>query len=138
MKRILLAGLLAFLAAGTIADAQSAQPSLRPNSLAVDSGTKTAAATAGAATLSKNAGVITSEALSTAAAGTYTLTLTNTTIAATDQVFASVAMGTSTTGSPVITTVKPGSGSVVIIVQNIHASVALNGTIKIAFLVVKN
>lgn len=104
----------------------------------VDTGTKTAAATAGAATLAKNAGVITSEALTTAAGASYTLTLTNTTIAAADQVMASVAFGTSTTGSPVVTLVTPAAGSVVIVVQNVHASAALNGTIKISFLVLKN
>lgn len=104
----------------------------------LDTGTKTAAATAGAATLSKSAGVITSEALVTAAGAIYTLTLTNTTIAAADQVMASVQLGTATTGMPVVTTVTPGAGSVVIVVQNIHASAALNGTIKIAFLVMKN
>lgn len=104
----------------------------------LDTGTKTASATAGAATLNKNAGVITSEALTTAAGATYTLTLTNSTIAAADQVFASVAYGTATAGMPCITRVTPAAGSVVIIVQNIHASAALDGTIKIAFMVLKN
>jgi hypothetical protein len=33
--------------------------------------------------------------------------------------------------------VTPGAGQVVIVVQNIHASAALNGTIKIGFQVVK-
>lgn len=107
-------------------------------SLKIDTGTKTATATAGAATLSKTAGVITSEALTTAAGATYTLTLTNTKIAATSQVFASVAYGTATAGMPCVTRVTPASGSVVIIVQNIHASAALDGTIKIAFMVLDN
>lgn len=107
-------------------------------SLQLDTGTKTATATTGAATLNKDAGVITSESLTTAAGATYTLTLTNSSIAAADQVFASVQLGTATTGMPAVTTVTPGSGSVVIIVQNIHSSAALNGTIKIAFVVLKN
>lgn len=111
---------------------------IRAYAIELDDGTKTAAATAGAATLAKMAGVITSEALATAAGATYTLTLTNTNIAATDQVFASVSLGTATTGMPVIATVKPGAGSVVVVLQNIHASAALNGTIKIAFMVLKN
>jgi hypothetical protein len=136
MKNLLL-GLLALVTlAGNVAFAQS-PATLRPFSLAIDSGTKTAAATAGAATLAKGSGVITSEALTTAAGATYTLTLTNTAIAATDIVFASVANGTATTGTPVVTTVKPAAGSVVIIVQNIHASAAVNGTLKIAFAVLK-
>lgn len=107
-------------------------------SLALDTGTKTAAATAGAATLNKDAGVITTEALTTAAGVTYTLTLTNSSIAAADQVFASVGYGSATAGTPVVTRVKPGAGSVTIVIQNIHASAALDGTLKIAFLVLKN
>ena len=103
------------------------------STLRVDTGTKTASATAGAATLNKSAGVITSEALTTAAGATYTLTLTDSAIAAADQVLASVQLGTATTGTPVVTTVTPAAGSVVIVVQNIHASAAVNGTIKISF-----
>lgn len=105
--------------------------------IALDSGTKTVAAVAGAATLNKMAGSITSEALTTAAAAAYTLTLTNSDIAAADQVFASVALGTATTGVPVIATVKPGAGSAAIIVQNVGAA-ALNGTIVVSFMVLKN
>lgn len=105
--------------------------------LQVDTGTKTATATGGAATLAKDSGKITSESLTTAAGATYTLTLTNSAIAAADMVFASVALGTATTGMPVITRVTPGATSVVIVVQNIHASAALNGTIVISFLVAK-
>lgn len=109
-----------------------------PTSIAVDTGTKTATATAGAATLNKNAGVITSESLTTASGAEWTLTLTNSTIAAADQVYASVQNGTNTTAMPYITTVAPAAGSVVIKVRNGHASVALNGTVKVSFLVVKN
>lgn len=98
-----------------------------------DNGTATAAA--GAATLNKMAGVVTSEALTTAAAAEYTLTLTNSAVAAADMVFASVALGTATTGTPVVTTVAPAAGSVVIKVKNDHATAAFNGTIKIAFMV---
>lgn len=106
--------------------------------LKLDTGTKTATATAGAATLNKDAGVITSEALTTAAGATYTLTITNSSIAAADQVFASVQLGSATAGMPCITKVTPGAGSVVIVVQNIHASAALDGTIKVAFATLKN
>jgi hypothetical protein len=97
----------------------------------------TATATAGAATLAKNHGKITSESLTTAAGATYTLTITDSRIAATDLVYASVAMGTATTGVPVITTVKPAAGSVAIIIQNIAAAAALNGTIVVSFSVFK-
>jgi hypothetical protein len=86
-----------------------AAPTQRPTYLGLDKGTKTAAATAGAATLSKTAGKVTSEALTTAAAAAYTLTITNTKVAAADQCFASVAYGTSTTGVPAVTRVTPGA-----------------------------
>lgn len=136
MKSLLSSLLAPFVLVGA-ASAQT-QPPLRPLLFAIDSGTKTATATSGAATLAKSAGVITSEALSTAAGASYTLTLTNSAIAAGDQVLASVALGTATTGTPLITTVKEGAGSVVIIVQNVHASAALNGTIRVKFAVLKN
>lgn len=93
----------------------------------------TATSTAAAATINHSGGTITTEALTTAAGATYTMTLTNSVIAADSVVMASVALGTATTGVPVVTTVKPAAGSVVIILQNIHASAALNGTIKISF-----
>lgn len=103
----------------------------------------TATATSNAATLNAAGttptacGIVTTESLTTAAAATYTLTLTNNMIAATDMVFASVQYGSSTTGTPAIATVAPGAGSVVIIVQNIHASAALNGTLKISYILIK-
>lgn len=97
----------------------------------------TASASAGAATLNKTAGKITTEALTTAAAGTYTLTLTNSVIAATDMVFASVTDGTATAGTPMIEKITPGSGSVVIRVKNDHATNAFDGTLVISFLVIK-
>lgn len=107
-------------------------------SLKLDTGTKTATATAGAATLNKDAGVITSEALTTAGGAAYTLTLTNSSIAAADQVMVSVQNGTNTQGIVMVGTVTPGAGSVVVVVRNLHASQALNGTILVAFAVLKN
>lgn len=130
-------GLVALLAFCTAALAQTA-PATRLYALRLDEGTKTATAAAGAVTLNKSSGVITSESLATAAGATYTLTITDNQIAAVDQVYASVQYGTSTTGSPAISRVMPGAGAVVVVVQNIHASAALNGTIKVAFFVLKN
>ena len=104
----------------------------------LDTGTKTATAVAGAATLNKSAGVVTSEALTTAAAATYTLTLTDSFVAAADQVYASVQLGTSTTGTPSVTTTTPAAGSVVIKVKNIDATNPFNGTVLISFLRIKN
>ena len=108
------------------------------SALHVDNGTKTATASSGAATLNKMAGVITTESLTTAGLADYTLTLTNSDIAATDQVFVSIGNGTNSAGDPVQGAVTPGAGSVVIVVRNAHATNALNGTLKIAFMVLKN
>lgn len=120
----------AFTAASTdIGDLQSFATGLTANK-------GTATATAGAATLNKVAGVITSESLTTAAGADYTLTITNSSVAATSIVMASVANGTNTTDGPCIKTVAPGAGSLVIKVTNSHASSALNGTVKVAFAVV--
>lgn len=136
MKRLVLGfAALLMLAGGAFALDPA---TMRPERFAVGSGTKTATAVAGAATLAKPAGVITSEALTTAAGATYTLTLTNTAIAAADQVFASVWLGTATTGIPMVASVKPAAGSVVIVIENNDLAAAFNGTIKIAFFSLKN
>lgn len=110
---------------------------IETSQLSLGKGTKTASATSGAATLSQPSGKITSEALTTAAAATYTLTLTNTKIVATDIVLVSVAYGSATAGAPVVQLVTPAAGSVVIIIKNVHASSALDGTIVISYAVVK-
>ena len=95
----------------------------------------TATATAGAATLNATAGKITTEALTTAQDGVYTLTITNSTIAATSIVTASVANGTNSAGTPILGRVTAGAGSLVITVSNLHASaVAFNGTLVISFI----
>jgi hypothetical protein len=46
-------------------------------------------------------------------------------------------MGTSTTGLPDITSIKPAAGSLVITVQNAGVAV-FNGTLKVAFHTLKN
>lgn len=97
-----------------------------------------ATATTGAATLSDWAGVVTTESLTTAQNAIYTLTLTNTKIAAADIVLVSVANGSNTQGTPMLGLVTPAAGSCEIKVINKHASAeALNGTLKISFVVVK-
>lgn len=97
----------------------------------------TAVATSGAATLNALVGKITTESLATAQAGIYTLTITNSKVAAGDVVFASVANGTNTQGTPIIGRVQPAAGSIVIQVINQHASAqALNGTLVVSFFAV--
>lgn len=95
----------------------------------------TATAASGAVTLNSTYGMITSEALTTAAAAVYTLTFTNASVAATSLVLASVGNGTNTTVGPAVVSITPAAGSVTIVIRNTHASSALNGTIKIAFAV---
>jgi len=97
----------------------------------------TATAVGGAATLNAPSGKVTTAALTTAQDATYTLTLTNSSIAATDKVFVSIANGTNSQGTPLVGRVTPGAGSVVITVINKHATAqALNGTLVVSFLVV--
>lgn len=95
--------------------------------------TGTVTAAAGAATLSTQNGIVTSEALSTAAGATYTLTLTNTKISAASVVMAQSTLGTATTGYPTVSKITPGAGSVVIVVTNESGAAALNGTILVTF-----
>lgn len=97
----------------------------------------TATAAAGAATLNGTAGKVTTEALTTAAGAAYTLTLTNSKIGANDSVFVTVDNGTNTTAGIEVGRVTPSAGQVVILVWNRHAADALDGTLKIGFLVVK-
>lgn len=85
------------------------------------------------AALNKSSGVITTEALTTAAAGTYTLTIADNLVAAGDIPGASVALGTDTTGTPEVITVTAAAGTLFIVIRNGHASAALNGTLKIQF-----
>lgn len=106
------------------------------NGVIVDTGTKTATAVAGAATLNKLQGAITSEALTTAANAVYTLTLTNSTIAAADMVIATAENGTNTTEGLSIERIQPAAGSCVFILRNTAAG-ALNGTVVIKFLTIK-
>lgn len=94
-----------------------------------------ATSTAAAATINGQTGVITTEALTTAAAATYTMTLTNASINANSIVLVTVAKGTATTGEPAVHFVTPAAGSAVILIRNDAAVNALNGTIKIGFVV---
>jgi len=110
---------------------------IQTSQIVLGKGTKTASASAGAATLNQPSGVITSEALTTAAAAVYTLTLTNSKISATDVVLVTFGNGTNTAGAPVLTSVKLADGSAVIKITNLHASEALNGTLTVSFAIVK-
>lgn len=101
----------------------------------VDVTTGAATSTAGAATLNTQSGQITTEALTTAAAATYSFTLTNALIKAASVVLVSVGKGSATTGEPAVHFVTPATGSCVIAIRNDAAAAALNGTITINFAV---
>lgn len=111
-----------------------------PNGLPrlIDRNGGTATASSGAATLNRAVGTITSESLTTAAGSTYTLTLTDSLISASSTILANVFLGSATTGTPQIVSATPGAGSAVIVVKNIHASAAFNGTIKVQYQVQTN
>ena len=137
--RSLYAGVAALcLLAGAAAAQAPTQYALRPNALAIDAGVKTATAAAGAATLNKNSGVITTEALTTAAGANYTLTLTDAAISPSDEVFATVSYGSATAGVPHVAMITPGAGVVAIVIRNATGAAALNGTLNIGFFTLKN
>lgn len=138
-KKIIPALALAALAVLAIPQARAADEAISGN-LRLACGT--ASATAGAATLANKCGVITSEALTTAAGSTYTLTLTNTVAAAADIVVWAVDNGTNTGGAPAPQRATPGSGTIAFTVKNLTDGAngtpsALNGTIKIRYLLLK-
>lgn len=96
----------------------------------------TGTASAGAVTVTWSICSVTTESLSTAAAGEYTLTVTDTDIWTDSIVFATVWLGTSTTGTPWIWWCTVTDNTVVITVTNLNASAAFNGTLLISFLVI--
>jgi hypothetical protein len=94
--------------------------------------------TAGAATINAYNIRATSEALTTAQNAKYTLTLTNSRIAAGDHVHVTIGNGTNSAGTPLLQTVTPAAGSVVIVVANKHdTAVAFNGTLIFMITVIK-
>ena len=87
-----------------------------------------------AVTITSPRGTITTESLTTAAAGTQAITMTNTAFLAGDFAVCMVDKNAGGTGTPIISRVDVATaGTVVITIKNIHASVALNGAQTIAF-----
>lgn len=89
---------------------------------------------ANAVTASGNSGQITTSALTTAGAGSYVITWTNTHIAATSSVLLTISGGTNTTEQVTLKCV-PGAGTATLTIYNTTAATALNGTIIISYLV---
>lgn len=93
--------------------------------------------TAGTATLNNKCGVITTEALTVSpTASEYTVTLTNSVIAAGDIILFSIANGTNTTGLASATRTTPGTGSATIVFRHL-SSANFNGTMLINYFVIK-
>jgi hypothetical protein len=92
-------------------------------------------AVAGAAQINTDAGIVTTQALTTAAAATATFTVGCQAATASSLVLVSLQNGTNTTGVPVIQSVTPGNGVVTIVVLNAAAAAALNGTLKLSLIV---
>ena len=134
MKRILASiVVLACLAVPALALDTSFDGNLRGNC-----GTVTASGNgvASTATLNNKCGVVTTEALTGPTASEYTLTLTNSAIAAADITMVSLANGTNTTGLGSIERVTQGAGSVVIVIRQMSTA-SFNGTMLIKYLNIK-
>lgn len=96
----------------------------------------TAKSTGGASTLNGDAGIITTESLSTAGGASFTLTLSCNAIDTNAVVLVQVANGTNTGGDPTVAQVAPGDRTCTIIIVNRGGS-AFNGTLKISFVAFK-
>lgn len=91
-------------------------------------------------TLSKTAGIITTQSASTAAGAEDEFTVTNTKVGAGSIVLCNMIdyAGTLTTnGIPVVQVTDVSAGSFKVMVHNGHASNALSGVLKIGFLVLE-
>lgn len=98
----------------------------------------TGTASSAAVTINDLFGIITSESLTTAQNAVATITLTNSMIAAGDIVITSLGNGTNTQGTPTLTSSTVTASTVVYKISNLHASAeALNGTLKLRFMVIK-
>jgi hypothetical protein len=103
-------------------------------SILLDRGTATS--TAGAATINHQAGVVTTEILSTASGSAYSFTLTNSRITTASIVLCQLLGGTNTKHGLSFTAV-PGSGSAAIsVLNNDISAAALNGTLIFGFVVI--
>jgi len=97
-----------------------------------------ATATSGTATLSDLMGKVTTDASSAAADATYTLTLTNTKVAAGDMAFASVTLSSGTAAGVAVKDVLCGSETLTIVLVNTDADTAWSSAaFIISYMVIK-
>jgi hypothetical protein len=93
-------------------------------------------AVAGKATVSVDAGIVTTESLVTAAGATYTLTVGCDEADAGSIVLATIQNGTNNAGDPSLQFVDPANNNTIVFtVVNRHATNAFNGTLIISFTV---
>jgi hypothetical protein len=129
---ILVTGTIALAAiSGTWSEKQDEQAAL--GQLQVGSGT----ATGNTVTINNGSGVITTAALSTAAGATQSIVLNNNRIAVGDMIQATLDPNGSA-GTPIVANATITAGVATMVVQNIHASAALNSAVKIYFLINKS
>ena len=106
-------------------------------SIAVDSGALTLnSGNSYTGTLNRNAAVITTDGLTTAASGSQVLTINNNRVVSGDIVLLTRAGGTNSTGTP-LPAVAATNGVITITLTNQHASAAFNGTFVFNMLVVR-
>jgi hypothetical protein len=103
-------------------------------SILLDRGVATS--TAGAATVNHQAGVITTEALTTAAAAAYAFTLTDSRITTSSIVFLQLMGGTNTTRGLELRAIPNAGSATISIYNNNVAGTALNGTLIFGFEVI--
>ncbi len=97
-------------------------------------GTVTTSSFAG--TVNTQAGIVTTDALTTAAGASQAVTITNNKVSAGDVVVVTRTGGTSTTGTLEINAVCTAN-TLTITLTNRHAAAAFNGTMILSFIVVK-
>jgi hypothetical protein len=86
--------------------------------------------------LNGDAAVITTKALTTVAGATYTFTVQSALVKPSSVVLASVGNGTNSAGTPAeasctVAAAQMGPGTITLVIQNIHATNAFNGTLVI-------
>jgi hypothetical protein len=97
---------------------------------------QTATAVSGKATVNCDAGLITTESLATVAGAAYTLTVGCNHVTSKSLVVPFCFNGSNSQGDPDLVSVTPADGgSITFKVINRHATLALNGTLKIGFVV---
>lgn len=87
------------------------------------------------ATITSDAGIITTQSLTTAGGSTLSLVVQSPALTTGSIVLSSVQNGTNSGGTPQILTTDPQNSSVTIVIENTAASTAFNGTIVVSLII---